>query len=423
MKFVEAERIRSRIREMEARREPVLLCSAGLAAAARGCEAGGAAMLVHYSCSESRLAGQGSMRGCLDDVDYAQTNMIAVPEFQDVGIPVIAGVNPLVPSSGSVESLERLKAAGFSGILCFPTPSMYRKSPERAVTLYQTAKGIGLYTVAFAFTPNEAKELYDASVDALIFHFGLDPAVRDMPLTEACEKVESIRSVWKDRPLFLHGGPTVAPEDVRYLLSHSSACGVLNGSTADEKPIYAAVRQTLAETAHAKNSILHADRGIVAKAADGAGWISVSSLNRGREVRQVCGDTPVMAEIRCYGAAPNWDALRKNGITGIVNLPRLGRLSSDFQVALVQQGISFATELEVLKTGKEKGFFALAAVDAPEQAEQAQASGLDGVILFYDGNTIRYFNTDRQGQFIYDALYDTIKAHAMDYTTKYMGIV
>jgi len=119
-----------------------------------------------------------------------------------------------------------------------------------------TAHRKGLYTKAFCTTPEEARKMLDVGCDNIIAHGGntRGGSIGSKTVTALDDMVDLVQniidSVKEKKPETLvtcHGGATVTPQDVQYLLEKTKGLdGYVGGSTAErlpvEKSITAAVR-------------------------------------------------------------------------------------------------------------------------------------------------------------------------------------
>ena len=104
-----------------------------------------------------------------------------LPVVQDT--PVIAGVNGTDPTRVMPRFLETLTRAGFAGVINFPSHGIidgrWRQSLEetgfgydREVEMIRQASTLGMFTMAYVFTPEEARWMTDAGVDVVVAHIG-----------------------------------------------------------------------------------------------------------------------------------------------------------------------------------------------------------------------------------------------------------
>lgn len=361
----------------------IVLCGASGRASARGCEEGGADALLQYSCSAARMQGKSSIEGCLDSVDINGLNLSPAAEFQDITVPVVAGVYPADERYDMQCFLRRLSELGYSGICCFPSSEIYGHDREKDARVYRWAKELDMFRLAFVFSEEDA-HFAAGMTDVVIFHLGMEAAARKLPLNEACARIDSMAGILGDIPVLVHGGPTIAPEDVSYICKHSAACGLLSGSTSDAAPLSRAVTAELMTMPG--DIIASVADGASAKAAAeaGCGRIAVRARNRLPEVARNAPGKKILAELACYGDEPDWAALKAAGATGVINRPCLSRFSGSFARALEESGLDFSRETARLRAAKEAGLEAFAYAAGPEELAQAEVAGLDGCICAFE---------------------------------------
>jgi predicted TIM-barrel enzyme len=105
----------------------------------------------------------------------------------------------------------------------------------------------GLYTKAFCTTPDEAHKMLDAGIDNIIAHGGNTSggSIGSETVTALDDMVGLVQniidSVKVKKPETLvtcHGGATVTPQDVQYLLDNTKGLdGYVGGSTAERLPV------------------------------------------------------------------------------------------------------------------------------------------------------------------------------------------
>lgn len=357
----------------------VVLCGASRYDGAVGCEAGGADFLLQYSCSDARIRGLSSMEGCLDGRDVNALNESLFGEFRDTGIPVIAGVDPWDERRDLEWYIGRLALLGYAGVCCFPCASMYGLDRATEARAYAAAKEHGLFCLAFVFDSTDAVHAAAMEIDGIVFHLGMEAAARDMPLPDACERIRTISKAAGDTPILIHGGPTIRPADVGYILANSPACGILNGSVTDAKPAIAAVKAQI--EAMRGQKLLSIRNGAEADAARaGADWLAVNSPENIRDAVAHAPEIPILLACKCYGEGPNVRQMLEAGASGIVSRPGLGRFGGAFGRALRETGLDFSKELLRLTETKRLGGIAIASVYSEEELSQAVEAGLDGAI-------------------------------------------
>ena len=251
-------------------------CGSGLTAKLQ--EKGGADLICVSATSYWRMKGQGSLAPLMPYSDINEVIFSLAPEIvaNVKDTPVLSlsgGTNPLFPHR---EHLKKLWEAGISGINPFMM-KIYGDSImeqmaaigmgwDREVDFVAEAHRMEMFSLAYAFTPDEARILAETGCPAIPSHVGstvggLMGAKSNLTLDEACELSQQIfdaaRAVNPDVILFAHGGPIKGPEEVKYVLERTNAQGFIGGSAAERMPIEKAV---LAATQEYKEIRMPADR-------------------------------------------------------------------------------------------------------------------------------------------------------------------
>jgi predicted TIM-barrel enzyme len=170
----------------------------------------------------------------------------------------MAGLLGTDPTRNMDSFLDEIIAAGFSGLLNCPTIALidgnFRQVLEetgltfdKEVEMMAIAHGKGIYTKAFCATPEEAMKMLDAGCDNIIAHGGntsggTTGSKTVTPLDAMVELVQNIIDMVKGKKpetlVTCHGGATVTPQDVQYLLDNTKGLdGYVGGSTAERLPV------------------------------------------------------------------------------------------------------------------------------------------------------------------------------------------
>jgi predicted TIM-barrel enzyme len=256
--------ILARLREQVARGIPIIGAGAGTGISAKCAQAGGADLIVIYNSGRFRMAGHGSLSGMMP---YGDANQIVCEMAREVlpvarRVPVLAGVCGTDPFRLMHVFLRELRAMGFSGVQNFPTVGLidgtFRRNLEetgmsyaKEVEMIGIAHELDLLTTPYVFTPAEAVEMVKAGADVLVAHMGLTAkgmigAETAMTLDSASTAIQAIhdaaKNVRDDVLVICHGGPVSEPEDVRYVLAHTSgAVGFFGASSVERLPTERAI--------------------------------------------------------------------------------------------------------------------------------------------------------------------------------------
>ena len=253
----ERQALMQKFNDMVKRREPIVGGGAGTGISAKCEEAAGIDLIVIYNSGRYRMAGRASSAGLLA---YGNANDIVVEMAGEVlpvckKTPVIAGVNGTDPFVIMPVFLRKLKDLGFSGVQNFPTVGIidgtFRQSLEETGINYATevdmirqAHELDLLTTPYVFSADEAVAMTEAGADFIVPHMGVTTggtigATSAKSLAESVrlidEWAEAARKVRKDVIVIAHGGPISSPEDVAYVLKHSTHCNGFYGASSMER--------------------------------------------------------------------------------------------------------------------------------------------------------------------------------------------
>src|SRR5438552_11620121 len=234
--FARAE-ILQRLRGVRARAEPLVVGGAGTGLVAKAADRAGIDVLMAYNTGPFRMDGQGSLAGYLA---YGDANGITLelgrrllPVVEDT--PVVGGIGAADPYRDVERLLDEYLAVGFSGITNVPTAGLYsgdfRRHIDatglgypREIDLIRLCRECDVFTVAYAFTPEEASAMAEAGADVVGAHVGLTSGgfvgAHETPsLADACDATERMAeaaaAARADVLVVAHGGPFEDPESVR----------------------------------------------------------------------------------------------------------------------------------------------------------------------------------------------------------------
>lgn len=245
---------------------PIIIAGAGIGLTAKFAEIGGADLIGVYNSGLFRMNGHGSSAGSMP---FGDANEIVVemglrsimPVVKNV--PVIAGVCGTDVTRVMEIFLKTLRESGFSGIMNFPTVGTldgnFRQrledmgmGYEKEVEMIRIARDMDLFTVCYAFNPDEARKMAKVDVDVLIAHLGLTTggslgSRRAVTLEEGVGRVQEIlkaaKEVKKEVICLAHGGPISSPEDTEYVYRNTDAVGFLGASSIERIPVETAIRK------------------------------------------------------------------------------------------------------------------------------------------------------------------------------------
>lgn len=246
--------------------QSILMFGAGIGLTARCAELGGADLIGIYSTAFYRMQGKPSLLGWLP---YSDVNADVIRRSHEIlpvvkQTPCIAGVGAQDPNRSLDLLLDDLARMGFSGVTNEPFTGMYGPAFaaelelagigfSREVELVALAHRKDLFTVAWVFTPEEARRMTEAGADVLgavvgVTAGGLTGAHKSLGLAEATELVQAMcsaaKAVRSNIMVLTHGGPFKDPETAAYSINNSQAVGYAAGSSGERMPTEKAVIAT-----------------------------------------------------------------------------------------------------------------------------------------------------------------------------------
>jgi predicted TIM-barrel enzyme len=265
-----APEVRARLDEQIAAGRPIVAAGAGSGLTAKCAALGGCDLLIIYNSGRHRMAGLPSLVGYLP-VGDANADVLAMGRREIFPVagdtPVIAGVLGVDPTRDVGAFLEEVRAAGFAGVINFPTvgrmDGTFRRSLEqvglgyaREAEMIAQAHALGLFTLAYCFTPAEAALMARSGVDAVVAHLkttsgGLVGLPSRLGLPAAFRLVDRVfDAARRVAPAVLglaHGGPLATARETAQLYRHTGAVGFVAASSierlATEPAVIAQARQ------------------------------------------------------------------------------------------------------------------------------------------------------------------------------------
>lgn len=259
-----AAEVRARLARELAAGRPIVAAGAGSGLTAKCAALGGCDLLIVYNSGRHRMAGLPSLVGYLPvgDANAEVLHMGRREIFPIAGdTPVIAGVLGVDPTREVPAFLEEVRAAGFAGVINFPTvgriDGAFRRALEqvglgyrREAAMIAHARRLGLFTLAYCFTPAEARLMAESGADAVIAHLktttgghvglrttlALAPALRLVRAVFAAARRASAGIL-----CLAHGGPLATPRETAALYRETEAVGFVAASSIERLPTEEAV--------------------------------------------------------------------------------------------------------------------------------------------------------------------------------------
>jgi predicted TIM-barrel enzyme len=267
MAFTRTE-VLARLRENIDAGRPIIGGGAGTGISAKFEEAGGVDLMVIYNSGRFRMAGRGSLAGCMP---YGDANAIVMEMASEVltvvkDTPVLAGVCGTDPFRQMDIFLGQVRDIGFSGVQNFPTvglcDGMFRQNLEETgmgygleVEMIRMAHDMDMLTTPYAFNADEGAAMAGAGADVVVAHMGLTTkgaigATSALTLEQAPAKVQEIADAAKsanpDVIVLCHGGPISMPADAEYVLQRTRGVhGFYGASSMERLPTEIAIREQM----------------------------------------------------------------------------------------------------------------------------------------------------------------------------------
>lgn len=267
-KFTRKE-ILSRLRQKIKEGRPIIMGGAGIGLIAKIADRVGIDILMAYNTGPFRMDGHGSLAGYLA---YGDSNAMTLRLGSQIlpvveNTPVIGGIGAADPYQDIDFLIDKMMEMGFSGITNVPTAGLYDGKFRRhidatklgypeEVNLIKKCREKEVFTVAYAFAPEECKWMAEAGADMIGTHVGLTSGgligAKEVPdLDYACELTEAMcQAALKARPdviLVAHGGPFEDPKSVQMAFDRTSVHGYLGASSVERLPVEKAIMQVIKE--------------------------------------------------------------------------------------------------------------------------------------------------------------------------------
>jgi predicted TIM-barrel enzyme len=263
-----SQQVVERMRQEIAASRPIYTVGAGTGISAKFVEAGGGDLISTYPIAKFRMTGLSSMAGYLPLCDSNATTLEMgereiLPIIQET--PVAAGLLGADPTRDMDRFLDRIQAAGFSGILNCPTIALvdgnFRLALEETglswtmeVEMIRLAHEKDLFTHAFCSTVEEAQQMVEVGCDMVVAHMGNSiggtiGSRTALSLDEAVAKIQAIADVVQEMNpetlVICHGGTVASPDAVQQVLDRTTnVVGYMGGSSGERFPVETGVTKT-----------------------------------------------------------------------------------------------------------------------------------------------------------------------------------
>jgi predicted TIM-barrel enzyme len=258
----------ARLRKTIADGGVIIGAGAGTGLSAKCAEAGGADLIIIYNSGRYRMAGRGSLAGCMP---YGDANAIVMEMAGEVlpivkETPVLAGVCGTDPFRLMPVFLQEIKRVGFSGVQNFPTVGLcdgqFRQNLEETgmgfgleIDMIRDAHEAGLLCSPYVFDPDQSAAMAKVGADVVVAHMGLTTkgaigATTALTLDDSVKRIQAIRdaavAVKPDVIVLCHGGPVAEPEDAEYVLARTEGvAGFFGASSMERLPTEIAITENM----------------------------------------------------------------------------------------------------------------------------------------------------------------------------------
>lgn len=274
--------------------QPILAVCTGSGLNAKLCDLGGADLITLVHTGLMRQKGLPSIAKPERPTNQMVKEMMAEQFRATAQIPIICGINVSeLPADGSLDELiDSFLPLGFSGIMNYPTAGeiassefvemaqrgcaqddyqLLLRSSElemledcrrkerdgvgyaRELELVRTARQRDIFTIVYAFTPEQAADMACAGADCICGHCGgtggglvghTETADHQSAAQRLQTMLEAARAQAPDVLFLGHGGPFSAPEDTTLMYQYCQVDGFVAGSAVDRIPAERAILET-----------------------------------------------------------------------------------------------------------------------------------------------------------------------------------
>lgn len=268
--FIRREEILDRLQKQIITNRQIIGVACGAGISAKYAEKGGADLILVLNSGRYRQMGVGSLAGFMpfDNCNKMVMDLGSKEIIPTVkNIPTIFGLCATDPTINLSLYLDRIKSNGFAGINNYPTIGMingqFREALEEQEISYNNeveairlAHKKDLFTIAFVFDNEQAKNMIEAGADIICAHLGLTKggelgAKKVLSLEAGVQVAKKIFDICDElKPgiiRMIYGGPVNTPVDWKYIHDNTKAHGYLGGSAFERTPAEMAITNTTHE--------------------------------------------------------------------------------------------------------------------------------------------------------------------------------
>lgn len=276
--YIPKKEILRRLRKKIDEKRPIISASAVIGIIGRAEELGGADLLNFAITGWRRLQGISTSESFFPINDANAITLEWGPQLINAvkDVPVLANVFALDRTRKMKLHLQRLKDIGYSGVSNFPwfllgEEGLHGTKYYESIGLgwnsdcdmFRIANELDLLTRGYGSTTESMRMMAEVPCDLISAHIGLtehpygglygsstrDGSLREGTIEAAAAKTQELfdaaLDVNPEAILLLHGGLASTPENVKYILDHTSAHGFVGALVFDQAPIEKAVKETV----------------------------------------------------------------------------------------------------------------------------------------------------------------------------------
>lgn len=242
------------------KKRPLIIGSAGYGIIAQVADRAGIDIIMAYNTGPYRMDGHTSFIGYLP---YSDSNADTLWLGQSVlnvveSTPVVAGIGIGDPYRNPQRLINQMMDMGFSGITTVPCSGSYQHGDFRKIIdrlgigvlaeieLIKWCRQEDIFTIEYAFNPEEVRAFVNAGVDILAVHVGgttggLAGAKKVRPMDEALnfsqDMLEIARQENPDVIVVNHGGLFIDAESCGELFKRTDIQGNIGASSIERIPV------------------------------------------------------------------------------------------------------------------------------------------------------------------------------------------
>jgi predicted TIM-barrel enzyme len=276
--YIPKKEILRRLRKKIEEKKPIIYAGSELGIVGRAAELGGADLVGFAITGWRRLQGISTSEAFWPINDANAIVLEWGPQLINAvkDVPVLANVFGLDRTRKMKLYLKQLKDIGYSGVSNFPwfligEEGLHGKQYYKSIGLgsnmdcdmFRLANELDLLTRGYGSTKEEMRMMAEVPCDIVSAHIGLtehpyggqygsstrDGSMREGTIEAAAAKTQELfdaaLDVNPEAILMLHGGLASTPENVKYILDHTSAHGFVGALVFDQAPIEKAVKETV----------------------------------------------------------------------------------------------------------------------------------------------------------------------------------